>query len=284
MDSALSTRGGPRGPDAIKSPEKREEKKKEAGATQTRELTQFLPHGEVTGEEAFADGSAHLGGLGRGETLLLLDKTPQVLPGKLCRLPPAVTVAHGKEGHRGAAATAAASGWRGRGVQGRVAGRRRAFSRWPNAGKSGARRLPERPIRYRRRLVLRSQLRLHHNLSYVLHVLPPALVREDAHSQRVQPRHGRLPGIPPFPRSPPNSEAGDTLAARRPTIVYLRRRGERGGGGPRGGGGARCRDLSARAGPVESPARGAELLRLRTALAPRPPAPIAQIRRSLTPL
>lgn len=34
-------------------------------------------------------------------------------------------------------------------------------------------------------------------MSNVLHVLPPALVGEDAHSQRVQPRHGRLAGIPP---------------------------------------------------------------------------------------
>lgn len=40
----------------------------------------------MTGEEAFADGSAHLGGLGRGEAFLLLDETPQVLPGKLCRM------------------------------------------------------------------------------------------------------------------------------------------------------------------------------------------------------
>lgn len=111
MVSALGTGEGPRGADAIKSSGgEREKRKRKAGSTQTGELTQFLPHGEVTGEEAFADGSAHLGGLGRGEAFLLLDETPQVLPGKLCRLPPAVPVAHSEEGHRGAAATAASSG------------------------------------------------------------------------------------------------------------------------------------------------------------------------------
>ena len=56
-----------------KSPRRPE---KEAGAKQARELTQFLPHGKMTGEEALADGSTNLRRLGRGEPLLLLDETP----------------------------------------------------------------------------------------------------------------------------------------------------------------------------------------------------------------
>ena len=64
---------------------------------QAGELTQLLPHGEMTGEEAFADGGAHLRRLGRREAPLLLNETPQVLAGELRRLPPAVPVAHGDE-------------------------------------------------------------------------------------------------------------------------------------------------------------------------------------------
>lgn len=70
----------------------------------------------MTGEEAFADGGAHLRRLGRREAPLLLDETPQVLAGELRSLPPAVPVAHGEEGHRGAAAAAAAGSRRGPGV------------------------------------------------------------------------------------------------------------------------------------------------------------------------
>lgn len=64
---------GPRGAGTLKAPNRLQKRR---APTQARELTQFLPHGEVTGEEALADGSANLRGLRRGEPLLLLDETP----------------------------------------------------------------------------------------------------------------------------------------------------------------------------------------------------------------
>jgi hypothetical protein len=60
--SALGA-GGPCAADAIKALNcLEEEKKKEEGAKLAGELTQFLPHGQVTSEEAFADRSANPGG------------------------------------------------------------------------------------------------------------------------------------------------------------------------------------------------------------------------------
>lgn len=69
---------------------------KSGGAQQAGELTQFLLRGEETGESAPVEGNAKPSRLRQGETLLLLEETPQVPPGRLCRLPPALPVAHGK--------------------------------------------------------------------------------------------------------------------------------------------------------------------------------------------
>lgn len=174
------------------------------------ELTQLLPHGPVASDEALAQGRAHLGRLRRAEALLLLDEAPQVLPGELGRLPPAVPVAHGEEGHGAARAPAGA---------GAGAGRQRSLLRRPGApspppaalgGGLGAARASGRRSAFVRGAALR--LGLHHDLGHVLHVFPAALVGEHAHPQRVQPLHGgvgrggsarRRPPLPARDGSPP---------------------------------------------------------------------------------